>query len=187
MKKIFLVVFCLMCIFSCSKKVSDKMAPPPPTPQPQIEPAKPPLEAKTVEDKLSIPEGISPDLLASLHRTPCFGSCPAYKVEIFKDGTVKYKGMGYVKRIGFFSAKADSDFMAELQKQAQTINYMKLGNKYPAENVEMTDLPKTISYIRVGNDGKQIINNFDAPKELVAFERWFEKHIETLKWQEAKD
>ena len=158
----------------------------PPTPQPQTTTPKPVEVVTKGEEKLNIPEGISPDLLVSLNRTPCYGSCPAYKVEIFKDGLVKYTGTGYVKRLGLFSATADANFIAEIQKQAEAINYMKLNNKYPTDNVEISDLPQTISYIRLGKEGKMIHNNLDAPKELVAFERWLEKHIERLQWTADK-
>lgn len=189
MKNLFLATFSILLFFSCSKKAADKITQTSsqPTPQPQMPQPKPVEVVTKGDDKLNIPEGISPDLLVSLLRTPCFGSCPSYKLEIFKDGTVKYKGTGYVKRLGFFTAKADSDFIAQIQKKAESINYMKLNSKYPIGDIEIADIPQTISYIRFGNDGKMINNNFDAPKELVAFERWLEKHIESLKWQEEKN
>jgi hypothetical protein len=190
MKKVFLIALSTMSLFACSKKTADKMAQTTPSVQPAPEvvvaPSKPVEVVPKVEDKLNIPDGINPDLVVSLNRTPCFGSCPAYKVEIFKDGTVKYNGIGYVKRLGFFTSKADEIFIAEILKQAETINYMKFSNRYPIENVEISDMPQTISYIRLGSVGKMIQNNLDAPKELVAFERWLEKCIENLKWQEAK-
>ena len=180
--KIFLLAsFLLLFLFSCSKNITDKVAktaPAPPVDQLSV------VQPKSVEivEKTTIPEGIDPNLLVSLNRTPCFGSCPAYKVEIFEDGTVKYKGSGYVKRIGFFTAKADADFIAQIMKQAETVNYLKFQNKYPAENIEIADMPQTISYVRIGKEGKLIHTKLDAPKELVAFERWLEKHIENLQW-----
>ena len=166
--------------------MTDKVAkttPEPPVAQPSV------VQPKSVEivEKTNIPEGIDPNLLVSLNRTPCFGSCPAYTVEIFQDGTVKYKGSGYVKRIGFFTATADADFIAQIMKQAETVNYKGFQNRYPAENVEIADLPQTISYVRMGKEGKLVQNKLDAPKELVAFERWLEKHIEGLKWTQTKD
>jgi hypothetical protein len=188
MKKFLLASFSIVLLFSCSKKMADKVAQTTPElPTPVAQPSA--VQPKSVEivEKSSIPEGIDPNLLVSLNRTPCFGSCPSYKVEIFEDGSVKYKGSGYVKRIGFFTAKADGDFIAQIMKQAASVSYMKFQNRYPAENIEIADLPQTISYVRMGKEGKLIQNKMDAPKELVAFERWLEKHIEGLVWVETKD
>ena len=159
-----------------------------PTPVPAATTPKPAVVAtKGGDEKPHIPEGINPDLLVSLKRTPCFGSCPAYSVEIFKDGRVKYNGVGYVKRLGNFTATASAAFIVDIQKRAESMNYMKLSDKYPLNHVEIADLPTTISYIRIGNEGKMIANNFDAPKELVEFERWLEKQVEGLKWEAVKE
>ena len=50
----------------------------------------------------------------------------------------------------------------------------------------ITDIPTTISYVKVGTDSKMIYNNYDAPRELVDFEHWLELQFEGLSW-ELKD
>lgn len=188
MKKIFLASLSLSLFFSCSKKIADKTAQTPITPIEKPQPQPPKIEEVTTKEveKVFLPEGVNPDLLVSLQRTPCYGNCPSYKLEIFKDGSVKYKGAAHVKRVGFFTAIANADFIALIQKQAASINFMKLSDKYPIEKIEIADMPTTISYIRLGNEGKMIYNNFDAPKELVAFERWLEKEMDNLQWTADK-
>ena len=44
-------------------------------------------------------------LKITLTRGPCFGSCPAYSVEIDGDGTVRYNGKGWVAIEGIDTAK----------------------------------------------------------------------------------
>ena len=63
---------------------------------------------------------------------------------------------------------------------------MALSNKYPKGDNMIPDIPSTISYIRIENEGKMITNNFDAPKELIEFEIWLEKEIDALDWKEVK-
>lgn len=39
----------------------------------------------------------SPALLFSMERGPCFGACPVYRVEVFSDGLLRFKGERFVK------------------------------------------------------------------------------------------
>src|SRR2546421_127822 len=39
-------------------------------------------------------------LLLRLGRTVCYGTCPAYEIEVFRDGRVDYRGDDYVKTKG---------------------------------------------------------------------------------------
>ena len=43
---------------------------------------------------------IKKELVISLERTPCYGTCPIYKMEIFSDGSAFYHGERFVDRIG---------------------------------------------------------------------------------------
>lgn len=40
------------------------------------------------------------DVVITIERAACFGSCPVYSAEIHADGTVVYVGKQYVKEIG---------------------------------------------------------------------------------------
>ncbi len=37
------------------------------------------------------------DVVITLERTQCFGSCPVYKLTVYGDGRVVYEGGGFVK------------------------------------------------------------------------------------------
>ena len=194
MKSSILLLSILVFTTACSKKTVDKVVQTPietpieKTPEkPIIAEVKPTIEvAPKVEIKLNIPEGVDSNLLVSLQRTSCFGKCPAFKIELFKDGKVLYNGIAFSKRNSKHEAFAEKSLISEIQQKAVTIKYFEYSDKYPKGDIEITDLSSTISYIRIENTGKIIFNNYDAPKELIEFQRWLEKTLDALDWKEIK-
>ena len=128
-------------------------------------------------------EGVDVNLIAKLKRTPCFGKCSVFTVELFNDGLVKYNGIAFVERKGNFTAKASPEFIKQIQDKALVVKYLSFENKYPIAPVAIADLPTTTTYIRIGEASKQILNNFDAPRELIDFENWLEKEFNKLEWK----
>ena len=187
MKNILFSLLILLIFTACHKKLSDKTTAPQPATETKVVEATPSVNTISKDiQTIHIPEGVDSNLIISLQRTACFGQCPVYKVEIFKDGTVKYKGIAHIKKRGQHEAIATTAFIKNIQQKAAVINYMALSNKYPKSDNMITDIPSTISYVRIDNEGKMITNNFDAPKELIEFEKWLEKEIDGLEWKEVK-
>ena len=187
MRNILFLSLTLIIFTACHKKISDKTTTTQPATDTKIVEATPSVNTTSKGIKaLNIPEGVDSNLVISLQRTACFGQCPVYKVEIFKDGTVKYKGTAYIKKRGQHEAIASMAFIKSIQQKAVVINFMSLSDKYPKGDNMISDIPSTISYIRIENEGKLVINNYDAPKELIAFEQWLEKEIDGLEWKEVK-
>ena len=187
MKNILFLSLTLLIFTACHKKISDKTTTTQPATDTQVVEATPSVNTTSKGIKaLNIPEGVDSNLVISLQRTACFGQCPVYKVEIFKDGIVKYKGTAYIKKRGQHEATASMAFIKNIQQKATAIDYMALSDKYPKGDNMITDIPSTISYVRIDNEGKMVINNYDAPKELIEFERWLEKEIDSLEWKEVK-
>ncbi len=188
MKRTILMFLTLMTLFACTKKVADKVTETP-IKQP-VQETTPPVvtTTKAVTPKLNIPEGIRADLVVSIKRTPCFGKCPYYNVEIYETGTVVYEGFGYTKRMGKHEAYITEAGLAKIRAKANELGYLKLSNTYPIDTkVDVPDLPTTITYIRIGNDGKSIRNKFEAPKALIEFEKWLDAEIESLSFKEMKN
>jgi hypothetical protein len=55
------------------------------------------------------------EVLLRLRRESCFGSCPAYVVTIYGDGSVRYEGQGGVCEPGPISDRLSAQQMAELR------------------------------------------------------------------------
>ena len=191
MKNIFLAFSTLLLVVACSKKTTEKssqtetqLSTPVAVESPINTPPKPP---KTTTKAVGIPKDVDPNLLASLRRSPCYGKCPAFSYELFADGKVTYFGQSNVTRMGSYTTKVDDAFMKRIADKALSIKYLSLSDHYPTADIAVSDVPTITTYIRIGNDGKKITNNYDPPKELTEFEQWLEEQFETLKWQQVKE
>lgn len=182
LKKFGLIFFSIAMFFACSKKipatqtvkkaenVSVKNAPTPPV-------SNPALDVRDVMEQ---------NLVAMLKRTPCFGKCPSYEVKVYDNGRAIYTGFAFVPRIGKFEAIVPATFINRLQKEAVKNGYTTLLTKYPSDDSAIKDLPTTITFLRSGKKGNRVENNYDAPKELIEFENWFENEIQNMDWKQVK-
>jgi Domain of unknown function (DUF6438) len=179
---LFILPFCLS-LLSCSKKVQDK------TTQTNMNKTEQettlPKPVSTVPTK-PIEVKVENELMVSLQRTPCFGRCPVFKIELYEDGKVVYEGRAFSTRLGTHKAVASTELMKAILQKANDIKYLTFNGKYPKGESMITDIPTTISYVKLGSESKMIYNNYDAPTELLEFERWLESQFESLKW-EAKE
>jgi hypothetical protein len=180
---IFIFPFCLT-LLACAKQVNNK------TTQTNMNKTKQEAPSTNTTTNKGTTKTVEPkvdnNLLVSLQRTPCFGQCPVFKIQLFNDGKVVYEGKAHCKRMGTYKAVASTELIKAIQQKANEIKYLSFEERYPKGESMITDIPTTISYIKVGSDSKMVANNYDAPKELVEFEHWLELQFETLKW-EAKE
>ncbi len=66
----------------------------------------------------------------SLLRTRCYGTCPAYRVQIFGDGTVIYEGEKFVTQIGKRTAKIPKESVERLVASFRDADFYSLHNEY---------------------------------------------------------
>ncbi len=136
-----------------------------------------------VEEELA---GMLPDdkrrLVASLRRTPCFGSCPVFSVEVWSDGRVNWQGESHVARIGSFSTQVSAEWIAELLREGERAGFFELAAQYPNGSL-VPDLPQTILMLRRGKKSYRVIDNADSPLALQRFERYWQEKIENLNWR----
>lgn len=78
----------------------------------------------------------------TLERTPCFGTCPAYKVTLRRDGTVIYEGTRFVSMMGTYKGRAYGfDRLAEF---ILAQDYFNLKDNY---SIGATDLPSAVTSV----------------------------------------
>ncbi len=191
MKHLLFALSTLTFVAACTKKTVDKSSQIPttvPTPVPVVtSPEAPvPTYSSTTYGK-GVPDDINPNLVASLQRSPCFGYCPTFKMELFADGTAHYRGTAHVTRLGNYTTKVDAAFIKRIEDKALSIKYLSLLDHYPTGDIAVSDVPTVTSYIRIGKDNKRITNNYDPPKALTEFEQWLEAQFEGLNWQVVKE
>jgi hypothetical protein len=89
----------------------------------------------------------------TLRRTMCFGSCPAYSVEVDGDGSVLYQGQAYVAFTGTHRALVPQESVGELVKMFELADYYSLRDEY---SLGATDLPTYTTSIEIDGRRKQV-------------------------------
>ncbi len=133
-----------------------------------------------------VPSNIEPDLTVSLKKTACFGKCPSYEVKLYEDGRATYQGFAYTSKKGVYEAKAPADLYKKIAERARGIHLNAMSAQFPADRKFITDIPQTISFIRLGGVEKRIVDNFDAPADLIAYEKFLESVFDSLDWSAHK-
>ena len=83
------------------------------------------------------------ELIISLERTACYGTCPIYKMEVFSDGSAFYHGERFVEKEGNYEFTVSKETMDYILKKADEISFFQMEDKYTAN---VSDLPKTIVF-----------------------------------------
>ena len=116
--------------------------------------------------------GKKEDIFAILERTPCFGTCPVYKLIIYPDGHAVYEGFQHVTHTGKYTTTFTKEELKAIADKAESINYFKLKNNYDSP---VTDFPTTVTSLTINGKTKTISNRANAPAELREFEIYLEK------------
>lgn len=128
-----------------------------------------------------------PYIMASIRKTACYGTCPVYEFKVFNNGEVRYNGKRFVEREGKFRGHVDKSTVKNIKDKAQAAGYFDFYNQYPTGDVQIADLPTTISYFRIGDMEKTILNKMEAPKALIEYEKFLIDLIETIEWTKVDD
>ena len=108
------------------------------------------------------------EVLITIERGACYGTCPIYSAQISGDGTVVYNGIENVKVKGKKRFKIPKAKVQELVKAFESINYFSLKDKYETDEngMRIADLPPVTTSISLKGKTKKVIHNYGAPKEL---------------------
>ena len=141
------------------------------------------LPEETAE-QASTPKIGADSVFFSMERTPCFGSCPAYKVTIMQDGSAVYEGRRFAAREGRYIGHVDEATMKKLTNEADARGFFAMEDKYDSQ---VTDLPSTI--IRVHADGrdKQVIGRVGTPQAFKNMAQEVEKILVDVEWTKTGD
>jgi Domain of unknown function (DUF6438) len=125
-------------------------------------------------------------LMVDLQKTGCTGKCPVFKIEIFSNGKISYIGEKYADMKGRYESQLDNFTYKMLFDRAKHIHFFQLANQYPENNELIKELPNTMTFIKLGNFEKRIINNHDAPIELQEYEQFLQSLVDVLEWKRSR-
>lgn len=111
---------------------------------------------------------IVPQQVFALELTPCYGTCPTYKVIVFENDSLAYEGIRFVAKEGNISKKLPQGTVNQLVEKFRGANFFKFQNQYTSN---MTDFPTT--YISFTDKGitKKIMDYYKAPESLRQLEK----------------
>jgi len=138
------------------------------------------LTPEEVREYSLIQADFSDSLVAQIRRTPCFGHCPTYILNVYKKGYVEYNGDRNVDYIGLYSSNVSKETIDKLINKADEIGFFDM--KYFYDNQNVTDIPTTITSIRNNSEIKTIVSRFESPNELRAFNKYFDQLFSDIKW-----
>jgi len=159
-----------------STPVPAKPAPPPVTPvvpPAPVVPTPPPVTHEHV-------------LLASLERGVCYGTCPAYKLTVYRDGKVEYEGKNFVKKKGKASGTVTDSQLAALDKLFTDAKFTS-EYKDAYTSYDVTDNPSAnTAYLPAGGKKVKSVAHYygdtHAPESLTELESKFDDIVKIERW-----
>jgi Domain of unknown function (DUF6438) len=166
-------------IVACDAGVS-KQAPPSPV-APTV-PAPPPVI------KPPPPKPHPHEVLATLQRTACYGTCPIYVVTVYRDGVVEFNGEEYTKTKGKATGQIALAQVDAIEALFVDNHYTSLLDSY--EKMEVTDLPSANTSYRSLDGHVKHVGHYhgdrEAPEILATIEEKLDELIGTDQWTRPK-
>jgi hypothetical protein len=128
------------------------------------------------------------NVVITMERTMCFGSCPVYVLTIYGDGRIEYEGEQYVEIIGKQTTQISEDQVRELIDEFYNVHYFSMNDEYRhkrdkwGQYYTATDLPTTITSITINDYRKKVVDYFGAPQELIDLEKKIDEVAGTEQW-----
>ena len=123
------------------------------------------------------------EVIITLERTECFGSCPVYRLTILGDGTVIYEGIRFAQVQGTNKTIISEDKIRQLVSEFQKIDYFSLRDSYEERNV--TDMPSAITSLTINGNKKTVRHyhgDLSTPTELTELEDKIDEIVNTNQW-----
>lgn len=126
-------------------------------------------------------------LLATLEKTYCYGQCPEYKLEIYSNGQLVYRGLGKSPLLGDYVAVVDSATVRTVTRLAEAADYFRLAPYYPTQGTIINELPVTVTSVDLIYKQHRVTNAHGSPTALHRLERYLEDLALRQDWLPATE
>ncbi|HRO39493.1 MAG TPA: DUF6438 domain-containing protein [Flavobacteriales bacterium] len=120
----------------------------------------------------------------AIQRTPCFGTCPVYKLIINSDGSAIYEGGRFAPREGMYTGHVEAATVQALVKEAEAAGFFGLKEVYDAP---VTDLPSLIIRVNDGGRDKQVKGRVGAPQSFKDLAQHAEEMLAGVEWTKVEE
>lgn len=135
-----------------------------------------------VKKELSSTMNKDPDsLVASMERSPCFGKCPVYKMELYASGYALYRGIKDAPLKGLYTSQIERTELENLLTTVNESSFFSFQDQYI--NPHITDIPTVKIYFRSGEKKKMVeLRSDDYPDPVRSLDQFFDRWIHTQNW-----
>jgi hypothetical protein len=123
------------------------------------------------------------EMVITLERTACFGTCPVYSLTIKGDGIVVYVGEDHVRTKGVKETTISIADVNKLVLEFEKADYFSLNDSYTSFGV--SDMPSANTSITIGGISKSIKHyhgDRSAPKQLTELEDKIDDIVNSDQW-----
>ncbi len=118
-----------------------------------------------------------------MKKTPCYGYCPVYTIQIDSNGNGRFQGVENTELIGLYAFRITTKEIKQLKSLFEQAGFFSLKNRY---HEYVTDLPTVyLTYRREGME-KKIMDYYGAPQELKDLEKQVESLVLSKKMKKIK-
>lgn len=134
-------------------------------------------------------------IVITLERTACFGSCPSYRVTITGSGEVEYEGRSLVKIVGIRKGTLEKQEVLKLVDELLRAHFFDAASEYATRDMilsqdgrltlgstVLTDAPNTFLQVRIGKYGKRVRLYDNYPQELGAIPDRIDQAVDIEQW-----
>ena len=125
---------------------------------------------------------------ATFERTPCFGTCPVYKISVSGNGDVRFEGIRNVDSVGTFTGHIDAAAVQKLARAFEDAKYFSMLSSYSQNNCPVygTDASRILTSITTPEHTKSVDHDLgcgdQAPAALPVLYRAFDEIVGTRRW-----
>lgn len=119
-----------------------------------------------------------PSLLISMQKTGCYGTCPAYLLEIFNEGKMKFKGYGHT-RVDSASSQLTQEELHELRTLISDKAFQDLEDEYIAD---VSDIPFTHLTFPEEKGRRKISCRGTMPDAFASVASFLSEKVESKGW-----
>jgi hypothetical protein len=123
-------------------------------------------------------------LLARIEKTRCFGSCPAYVVDVSRSGVLRYDGRDCVMTKGFAVRQLGRGRVSALRRAFDHVRF-RAQREHCCDCYDVTDHPSVILTLADGEPPKTIRDYHgcqSTPRALRSLERKIDRIIDVGVW-----
>jgi len=114
----------------------------------------------------------------TFERTPCYGTCPAYLMQVYADGRVAYEGRHAAPLQGKQDLRLPPAAVADMLRMAREAHFEQFEKRYSRGT---TDLPSTVVAVRQPNGQlKTVVVEEGAPENVRELFTYFGNQFDAL-------